>query len=85
VKHSFYVGETLMVISELEMAAGSSLIGMSVGELEEGFDLSVVCSIAGGQAELHPEGGQVIAAGEKLLLMSSVDIILQVQDLNQAG
>ena len=85
VKHSFYVGETLMVISELEMASGSSLIGMSVNELEEGYDLSVVCSIASGQAELHPDGEHVITAGEKLLLMSSVDIIRQVQALNQAG
>ncbi len=83
VKHSFYVGETLMVISELEMVPGSSLIGMNVSELEEGYDLSVVCSIADGQAELHPAGGHVIAAGEKLLLMSSVDIIRQVQALNQ--
>lgn len=84
VKHSFYVEDKLLMISEVIVEADSSLVGLHVGELEESYDLSVICSVVGDQAELHPEGGHAIRAGEKLLILSSRESMGEVQQLNQA-
>jgi Trk K+ transport system NAD-binding subunit len=83
VKHSFYVEDTLLMISELIVAERSSLAGMRVGELEENHDLSVICSVVDDCADLHPEGRRVIAAGEKLLILSSRKNFAEVQHLNK--
>jgi len=58
---------------------------MIVGALEETHDLSVVCSIVGGVAELHPEGSHSIVAGEKLLILCSRESLSEVQKLNRQG
>ena len=84
-KHSFYVEDKLLIISELVVVEGSSLEGMAVGELEETHDLSVVCSIVGGVAESHPEGSHSVVAGEKLLILSSRESLSEVQKLNRQG
>jgi hypothetical protein len=55
---------------------------MTVGTLEEAYDLSVVCSVRGGIAELHPEGGCAITAGEKLLILCSRESLGALQQLN---
>jgi len=83
VKHSFYVEDSLLLISEVIVEADTSLVGLHVGELEESYDLSVICSVVGDQAELHPEGGHAIRAGEKLLILSSRESMGEVQQLNQ--
>lgn len=82
VKHSFYVEDKLLVISEVIVTGGSPLSGMQVNSLEEQNDLSVICSVVGDNAKLHPEGSHTIQAGEKLLILSSREGLSAVQLLN---
>jgi Trk K+ transport system NAD-binding subunit len=85
VKHSFYVEDQLLLISEVVVQEGSSLQGMQVGTLEEAYDLSVICSAANECAELHPEAQHVITVGERLLILSSREDLRRVQKHNRPG
>ena len=42
VKYAFYVGETLLNLSEVAIEPASRLIGRTTGQLEEEFDLTIV-------------------------------------------
>ena len=83
VKHSFYVGDTLLVISEMTVKESSELSGMRVKDLEESFDLSVICVEVAGGAKLHPGQDHILAAESDLLLLSSIENLRKVEKLNQ--
>lgn len=85
VKYSFYVENELLMISEVVIAQNSPLAGVQVRALEEGYELSVICSIANAKAELHPQGEHAVQAGDRLLLLGSRERLHAVQRLNRSA
>jgi Trk K+ transport system NAD-binding subunit len=83
VQHSFYVGETLVNLSELIVAPGSRLAGQTVAEVEAGLDMSVMSYEGGGIADLHPKPAQRLRAGDKITVLATLEILKQLDGLNR--
>ncbi len=82
VKHSFYVGDALLNLSELIIARASQLIGWTLGRLEEELDLSVVCAQSGACHDLHPRPDQCLQAGDKILVLATLETLYRLSELN---
>jgi Trk K+ transport system NAD-binding subunit len=84
VRYSFYVGDTLLNISELVVEPGSQLVGWSVEKLETELDLSVVCYQEEKTANLHPNPDLRLNAGTKILVMASLETLRRLNALNRS-
>jgi voltage-gated potassium channel len=83
VMHSFYVGDTLLNLSEVTIASRSRLIGWSVERLAAELDLSVVCYTGARITDLHPDPELLLSAGDKLLVIAAIDTLHRLNDLNR--
>ncbi len=83
VKSSFYVGDTLLNISEIAIEPGSQITGWSVEQLEKEFDLSVVCHQEGETTSLHPDSSDCLNAGVKLLVVGSLKTLHRLSEINR--
>ncbi|MGD8794494.1 MAG: TrkA family potassium uptake protein [Anaerolineae bacterium] len=82
VKHSFYVGDTLLNLSEVEIRPGSGLVGRTIKKLAHDLDLQVVCYHDKSGADLHPDPDLQLRAGDKILVMASLDALRRLNELN---
>jgi voltage-gated potassium channel len=85
VQYAFYLGDTLLSLSELTVAPGSQLDGWTVERLEKGLDLSVICYHKDDCTDLHPDGALRLTAGEKIVVLAGLDTLQRLQALNGAG
>lgn len=83
VRHSFYVGDTLLNISEVTVSPDSQLIGWPVEKLEAELDLSVVCYQGEDCVDLHPGPELRLNAGDEILVLASLDALQRLSDLNR--
>ena len=81
VKHSFYVGDTLLNLGEVVIERGSCLVGWTVEKLEAEFDLSVVCYQAREMTGLHPTPDLRLEGGTKVLILASLETLRRVDAL----
>jgi voltage-gated potassium channel len=82
IKHSFYVGKQLLNLSEVLIEPGSRLTGWCVEKLEAELDLSVVCYQSKDTADLHPDPGLVLGAGDKILVLASLETLERLNDMD---
>jgi Trk K+ transport system NAD-binding subunit len=82
VKHSFYVGDTLLNLSQVTIEPTSRVIGWPLKKLESDLDLSVVCYQAGEFTDLHPAPDLCLSAGDQILALASLETLEQLNDLN---
>jgi Trk K+ transport system NAD-binding subunit len=85
VRSSFYVGETLLNISEVTVRPGAEISTWTVQQLEERLDLSVISYIEGERTRLHPDAAQPLQAGSRLLVLAGLDSLQRLEALNQAA
>ena len=85
VKHSFYLGDTLLSLSQIIINQGSRLIGWPIERLESELDLSVVCYQGGEITDLHPTPDLCLSAGDQILVLASLETLEQLNGLNQAS
>lgn len=83
VKSSFYVDEKLLNISEVLVQPNGQIAGWSIERLEQVLDLSVVSYLDGDQTLLHPDSQLVLRAGNKLLIVATLDTLHRLDDLNK--
>ncbi len=83
VKSSFYVGDTLLNLSELRIEPGSALVGWSVEKLEAEMDLSVVCYQGTNFADLHPQPGLLLKGGDQILVIAALETLRRLSDVNR--
>lgn len=84
IRHSFYVGDDLLNLGELVIAPQSPLAGWTVKQLTTNHELSVVYHQSGDEADMHTDLDRVLHAGDKILLLASVDTLCQVNELNES-
>ena len=82
VKHSFYLDETLLHVSEIRIAPQSKLKGWNVEKLEADFDLSVVLYQDGNATDMHPPGDQVLDSGDRILVLTTLPTLQELEELN---
>ena len=85
IKSSFYVGDTLLNISEFAIQAGSPIEGWPIAKLEQELDLSVVSYLHNGETHFHPEPNLQLLAGAQILALASLETLGVLQELNQPG
>jgi len=82
ISHSFYVGDTLLHISEVVVTPDSQLAGWSVGRLETVLNLSVIYYRDGATTSLHPDGQAVLRAGDRVLVLAQLEALQKLSKLN---
>lgn len=83
VKHSFYVNDQLLNLSEVTINPNSQLIGWTVKKIESNLSLSFVSYHDSNTYELHPDPNREIKADAKILVVASLESLCQLNDLNQ--
>ena len=85
VEHSFYVGDSLLNLSQIDVEPASGLVGWSVKRLESDLDLRVICLQVGECTEMHPQPDLALEPGSRVLVMASLESLSRLNDLNRAG
>lgn len=83
VRHSFYVGENLLHISEVVILPDSRILGWPIGRLETDLDLSVICHERDGCTDLHPADELDLLEGDTILVLASLDTLHRLSAMNQ--
>jgi len=84
VTRSLYVDDLLLNVSQVTVAAGSRLASSTVGEVEQGADLSVVLyrSADGTITDFHPADAVRLAPGDRLTVFASLEALGHLDRLN---
>ena len=82
IKHSFYVGEDLLNLSEMTIRPDSPLAGWTVTRFQKTYNLSVVFHRGDEHDDLHPDPEQKLCVGDFLLVLASLDTLRQIKTLN---
>ena len=83
ISHSFYVGDTLLNVSQMTVQAGSRLAGKTLAGLERELDLSVILHRGIEGVDLHPNPEIVLADGDCFVVFASLDTLNRLRQLNQ--
>jgi Trk K+ transport system NAD-binding subunit len=83
IKHSFYVGDELMNVSELIVSLDSELKGWTLAELEKKLDLTVLYFKDGEINDIHPDKSNFLEEGDHLLVLASIESLQELKELNQ--
>ncbi len=83
ISHAFYVGDTLLNVSQVTVQAGSRLVGKTLAQLERELDLSVIMHRGAEGVDLHPVPEIVLAGGDCIVVFASLDTLNRLRQLNQ--
>lgn len=75
-------GESLSLV-RIKVEAGSALTGKTVGEIEQGYDLSVVLLKFDGHQDMHPSPAQTIPQGATLAVLGEPERLNHLVHDNQ--
>ena len=75
VLHSFHVGDDLLSLGELEVAAACGYAGKPLEDLERTEGLTVVVHRSGEFVRVHPLATDILAAGDRLLFFADLATI----------
>jgi Trk K+ transport system NAD-binding subunit len=80
-QYSFYVGDQLLNLSEVTIQPGAQVLGWTTQKLEAEIDLTVLCYQHGDLMDVHPHPHHSLDAGDKLLVLASVDALTRLNTL----
>ncbi len=83
IKHSFYLGDSLLNLSELVVQPESKLIGRTIEMLEMEMEVSVVCYQHGELTDMHPSSDLRLEEGVKLLMLANLETLQKLKKLNE--
>jgi voltage-gated potassium channel len=83
VKHSFYVGDVLLNVSEVVIGADSALNGWTIARLEKELDLSVVCYQCDDLTDVHPDAELLLKAGDRILVLATLEVLQRLNSVNR--
>jgi Trk K+ transport system NAD-binding subunit len=78
IQQSFYVGDTVMAVARLKVVPGSRLDGLTVGMVEEIFDLSLIMAIQEEKRDLHPATDRALVGGMTVLALAELPILYKL-------
>lgn len=82
--NSFYVGDQLLVVANLEVPAGSGLIGRSIGEVTSELPVFILSVFRGEEQTEFPPHDLCFAAGDQLCVQTSPETLKQLHRRNAA-
>ncbi len=85
VRHSFYVGDDLLHLGEIEIQPQAALTQWDVVQLERELNLSVVCCQTDSCPDFHPDDSQTLEAHTRILVLASLETLRKLHALNVPG
>ena len=75
IDYSFYVGGTLLHVSQVSVDAKSPLVGLTMEAAELKYNMTIVMHHAGEHLHLHPQHDEIIHAGDLLVVFATLDTL----------
>jgi voltage-gated potassium channel len=71
----------LLTITNFTLVEESTLVGYTVGKLEEEYNVAVIAHRHQGKFELHPNDNTILCAGDHFVLSASIETLMQIAQL----
>ncbi len=82
IEYSFYVNDVLLNVSRITVAEGSSLVGRTVGAVEQEADLSVILHEGPTGVDMHPAADKVLTAGDRIVVFGTLEALACLSQMN---
>ena len=82
VKHSFYIGDQLLNVSETVIQPDSQINGWDIARLERELDLSVLYYQSSEIHDIHPAPDLNLLPGDHILVLASIETLQHLNKLN---
>jgi voltage-gated potassium channel len=84
IDYSFYVGDTLLNVSQIVVTADSPMVGKTIEDIERANDLTIVMQQTATEMHMHPHSDVVIHAGDLLVVFASLETLGQLGITNHS-
>ncbi len=85
IDYSFYVGGTLLHVSQINVENGSRLLGLTMEDAERQYNMTIVMHETHDELHLHPKYDEVIKSGDVLVVFATLEALGQIGGTNHAG
>ena len=75
IEYSFYVGDTLLHVSQVVVEANSPLAGLTMEEAEQRYDMTVIMHHTGDHMHLHPNYDEIIHVDDTLVVFATLETL----------
>jgi Trk K+ transport system NAD-binding subunit len=83
IDYSFYVGGTLLHVSQINVASDSPLLNLNLESAERKFNMTIVMHQTGGELHLHPTSDEIIRENDTLVVFAALETLGQIGGMNQ--
>ncbi len=82
IEYSFYVGDTLLHVSQITVTHDSPLPGMTMEEAERKFDMTIIMHNTGEHMHLHPQYDELIHLNDTLVVFATLETLGKIGAVN---
>jgi Trk K+ transport system NAD-binding subunit len=82
IDYSFYVGGTLLHVSQIEVDANSPLQGLNLAQAEQQFNMTVIMHQIGEDLHLHPQHDEIIQVDDTLVVFATLETLGKIGGFN---
>jgi Trk K+ transport system NAD-binding subunit len=75
IEYSFYVGDTLLHVSQITVEADSPLVGLTMEDAERRFEMTIIMHHSGDHMHLHPNYDELIHANDTLVVFATLETL----------
>lgn len=84
VSNAFYVGNRLLLVADVEVATGSQLVGVKLGDLRQEYRVHVLSHGRGQHLGFWPDDAVTLAEGDVVSLQTEPQTLRRIQKRNHA-
>jgi Trk K+ transport system NAD-binding subunit len=84
IDYSFYVGGTLLHVSQINIDGDSPLLGLTLETAERKYNLTVVMHQTDGELRLHPASDEIVKENDTLVVVATLETLGQIGGTNHA-
>ncbi len=85
IEYSFYVGDTLLHVSQITVTHDSPLPGLTMEEAERKFDMTIIMHNTGDHMHLHPQYDELIHLNDTLVVFATLETLGKIGAVNHTG
>jgi voltage-gated potassium channel len=82
IEYSFYVGDTLLHVSQITVTPDSPLPGLTMEEAERKFDMTIIMHNTGAHMHLHPQHDEAIHVNDTLVVFATLETLGKIGGVN---
>ncbi len=84
IEYSFYVGDTLLHVSQITVTHDSPLAGLTMEEAERKFEMTIIMHNTGEHMHLHPQYDELIHLNDTLVVFATLETLGKIGAVNHA-